>query len=110
VALRFGRKKPEDSSGDGGDDNGKEAAPFVPQPEKARQWFDQAKSMADRYNYEAALLYYANGVRLDPKLMSAHESTATGAARPPPARTSRSFPAPTRWTSSPRPSSHGSRT
>jgi tetratricopeptide (TPR) repeat protein len=72
VALRFGKKKPDDGDGENG--NGKEAPPFEPQPEKARQWFDQAKSMADRYNYEAALLYYANGVRLDPKLMSAHEA------------------------------------
>jgi tetratricopeptide (TPR) repeat protein len=74
VALRFGKKKPEETSAEGADDIGKEAPPFEPQPEKARQWFDQAKSMADRYNYEAALLYYANGVRLDPKLMSAHEA------------------------------------
>ena len=74
MALRFGKKKPEDTSGEGANDIGKEAPPFEPQPEKARQWFDQAKSMADRYNYEAALLYYANGVRLDPKLMSAHEA------------------------------------
>ncbi|MHC4142863.1 MAG: hypothetical protein ACYSUF_13720, partial [Planctomycetota bacterium] len=76
MALRFGKKKPEDTSGEGANDIGKEAPPFEPQPEKARQWFDQAKSMADRYNYEAALLYYANGVRLDPKLMSAHEAAA----------------------------------
>jgi tetratricopeptide (TPR) repeat protein len=74
VALRFGKKKPEEASSAGTDDIGKEAPPFEPQPEKARQWFDQAKSMADRYNYEAALLYYANGIRLDPKLRSAHEA------------------------------------
>jgi tetratricopeptide (TPR) repeat protein len=74
VALRFGRKKPDETSAAGTNDNGKEATPFEPQPEKARQWFDQAKSMADRYNYEAALLYYANGIRLDPELRSAHEA------------------------------------
>ena len=74
MALRFRRGKPEESSGEGANDIGKEAPAFEPQPEKARQWFDQAKSMADRYNHEAALLYYANGVRLDPKLMSAHEA------------------------------------
>ncbi|MHC4219111.1 MAG: tetratricopeptide repeat protein [Planctomycetota bacterium] len=73
MALRFGKKKPDEPSA-GGDDVGKEAPPFEPQPEKARQWFDQARSMADRYNYEAALLYYANGIRLDPELRSAHEA------------------------------------
>jgi tetratricopeptide (TPR) repeat protein len=74
VALRFGRKKPDESASADANDISKEAAPFEPQPEKARQWFDQARSMADRYNYEAALLYYANGIRLDPELRSAHEA------------------------------------
>jgi tetratricopeptide (TPR) repeat protein len=77
VALRFGKKKPEEASlpmSAGTADIGKEAPPFEPQPEKARQWFEQAKSMADRYNHEAALFYYANGIRLDPKLRSAHEA------------------------------------
>jgi tetratricopeptide (TPR) repeat protein len=74
VALRFGRKKPDETSAAGASDIRKETAPFEPQPEKARRWFDQAKSMADRYNYEAALLYYANGIRLDPELRSAHEA------------------------------------
>jgi tetratricopeptide (TPR) repeat protein len=72
VALRFGKRKPEDGDGDEG--NGKSPPPFEPQPEKARQWIDQAKSMADRYNYEAALLYFAHGIRLDPELRSAHEA------------------------------------
>ncbi|MHC4420156.1 MAG: tetratricopeptide repeat protein [Planctomycetota bacterium] len=74
MALRFGKKKPDETASAGTNDIAKETAPFEPQPEKARQWFDQARSMADRYNYEAALLYYAHGIRLDPELRSAHEA------------------------------------
>ena len=66
VAL-FNRKKNEDE----GDD---QEASFVPQPEKARKWFEHAKNMADSSNYESALVYYANGIRLDPETLSAHES------------------------------------
>ncbi len=69
------RKKPpndgDDGNGNGGDDQSPE---FTPQPEKARKWFDHAKSMADRYNYDAALSYYANGIKFDPESMSAHEA------------------------------------
>ncbi|MCH8165909.1 MAG: hypothetical protein IH889_09905 [Planctomycetes bacterium] len=71
VALRFGKKKPSD--GDNGD-NGKEPAPFEPQPEKARKWFEHARAAADTYNYEYALWCYANGIRLDPMTISAHEA------------------------------------
>ncbi len=71
VALRFGKKKPSD--GDNGD-NGKESAPFEPQPEKARKWFEHARAAADTYNYEYALWCYANGIRLDPMTISAHEA------------------------------------
>lgn len=67
MALRFGKKKPAEGGGDG---NGS----FEPQPEKARKWFEHAKSMADRYSYDSALFYYANGVRLSPTTMSAHEA------------------------------------
>jgi tetratricopeptide (TPR) repeat protein len=70
VAL-FGRKKPGDGPGSG---DGKEVPPFQPNPEDARQWFDRARAMADRFSYDSALFYYANGIRLDPTPMSAHEA------------------------------------
>ncbi len=66
VAL-FNRKKNEDE----GDE---QEVSFVPQPEKARKWFEHAKNMADSSNYESALVYYANGIRLDPESLSAHEA------------------------------------
>ncbi|MCI0629682.1 MAG: hypothetical protein L0Y44_03400 [Phycisphaerales bacterium] len=47
---------------------------FVPQPEKARVWFDYAKTASDSSNYEYALTCYANGIKLDPDTMSAHEA------------------------------------
>lgn len=56
------------------DETGGEAEEFSPQPEKARKWFEHAKSMADSSNYNSALVYYANGIRLDPKALSAHEA------------------------------------
>ena len=66
VAL-FNRKKNEDE----GDD---QEVVFSPQPETARKWFDHAKTMSDSSNYESALVYYANGIRLDPAALSAHEA------------------------------------
>ncbi len=47
---------------------------FTPQPEKAQKWFNHARVYADSTNYEAALHAYANGIRLDPDTMSAHEA------------------------------------
>ena len=71
MAFRFGKSKPTD------DPNGeprKEAAAFQPQPDKARRWFDHARVMADSFNFDSALWYYANGIGLDPSMMSAHEA------------------------------------
>ena len=70
MALRFGKKKP--ANGEEGE-AGKTPA-FEPQPEKARQWFDHARTAADSYQYDYALNCYAHGIRLDPATMSAHES------------------------------------
>ncbi|MHC5023004.1 MAG: tetratricopeptide repeat protein [Planctomycetota bacterium] len=58
------------------DDNsgGKPEDDFSPQPDKARTWFEYARTAADSYNYEYALTCYANGIRLDPEPMSAHEA------------------------------------
>jgi len=66
VAL-FNRKK-------NNEDDGSDEAQFQPQPEKARKWFDHAKTMADSSNFDSALVYYANGIRLDPESLSAHEA------------------------------------
>lgn len=73
------RKKPQDDGGNGdssggGSGGGSDSADFVPQPEKARKWFEHARVAADRYEYEYALTCYANGIKLDPALMSAHEA------------------------------------
>lgn len=44
------------------------------QPEKARKWFEHAKTAAMASNYDYALECYAQGIRLDPAAHSAHES------------------------------------
>lgn len=73
----FRKKPPADGNG-GGDGNGASSAgdsgEFTPQPEKARKWFEHAKVANDRYEYDYALTCYANGIKLDPELMSAHEA------------------------------------
>ena len=68
MALRFSKKKPQDS--DQSDDAGKDAA-FSPDPETARGWFDHGHKAADP---DYALTCFANGIKLDPALMSAHEA------------------------------------
>ncbi|MHC4416616.1 MAG: tetratricopeptide repeat protein [Planctomycetota bacterium] len=71
MALRFGKKKPAD---DGNGEDGGEAPPFEPQPEKARKWFDRARGAAESSQYDYALYCFAHGIRLDPETMSAHEA------------------------------------
>lgn len=68
------RKKPDDGGTNepSGNDNG--SATFVPDPDKAHSWFKHAKAKADSAQYEGALLFYANGIKLDPTTMSAHEA------------------------------------
>ncbi len=68
----FRRKGPGD--GQPADDSGKGGGEFVPQPDKARKWFDHAKAMADSYNYDSALVYYANGLKLDPFPIEPHKA------------------------------------
>lgn len=63
------------SAGTGGNQGSADvAAGFEGQPEKARVWFDYARTAADSFNYEYALTCYANGIKLDPAAMSAHEA------------------------------------
>jgi hypothetical protein len=64
-----GSQPPTGSAGGSGGADG-----FEPQPDKARKWFEFAQASAESYNYEAALHYFASGIRLDPALMSAHEA------------------------------------
>ena len=71
MAFRFGKPKPtEDANGE----SAKQADTFQPQPDKARRWFDHARVMADSFNFDSALVYYAHGIGLDPSMMSAHEA------------------------------------
>ena len=67
----FGKKKEEEPAA------GASAAPsgaFVPQPEKARKWFDHGRTMTAASNFEYALFCFASGLKLDPGDMKAHEA------------------------------------
>ena len=68
----FNKKKPPEDGDPNNSSNGDAA--FEPQPEKAQKWFEHAKTAAMSNNYEYALECYANGLKLDPELMSAHEA------------------------------------
>ncbi|MGI9013528.1 MAG: tetratricopeptide repeat protein [Phycisphaerales bacterium] len=54
---------------------------FQPQPAKARKWFDFARTQADSSNHEAALSYFANGLKLDPDDIAAHKAMYESAVR-----------------------------
>ena len=75
VALRFNKKKTDD---DDAGDGGKEAQAFHAQPEKARGWFEHGRKAADP---DYALTCFANGIRLDPSPMSAHEAMFAAAVK-----------------------------
>ncbi|HRP61819.1 MAG TPA: hypothetical protein PK400_00840 [Phycisphaerales bacterium] len=82
----FRRKKSDDQPADAGGGSSNDAAPssagdFEPQPEKARKWFEHAKTYADTFNFEGALSMYANGIKLDPESMSAHEGMLEAAVK-----------------------------
>ena len=81
MALRFGRKKPQESAAAGDGDNGREQVAFEPQPEKARRWFEHARLAAETYNHDYALTCYASGIKLDPSVMSAHEAMYAAAVK-----------------------------
>jgi tetratricopeptide (TPR) repeat protein len=75
----FFKKKPESpqqppGGGNGTPGGGASGDGFSPDPEKARKWFEYARAAADTYNYEYALTCYANGIKLDPESMAAHEA------------------------------------
>ncbi len=49
------------------------AGAFVAQPDKARKFFDHAKTIAQTGNYEYALMLYAKAFRFDPTGVPRHE-------------------------------------
>jgi len=78
--VAFFKKRPPDDEGpDNGKPNGD--APFEPQPEKAQKWFEHARTAAMSSNYDYALSCYANGLKLDPETMSAHDAMMEVAVR-----------------------------
>ncbi len=64
LAVPFFKRNKNDSS--------PEDAPFRPQPDKARQWFDRGQTMMRSGQTETALIYYATGIALDPENMDGH--------------------------------------
>jgi tetratricopeptide (TPR) repeat protein len=76
VAL-FRKKPPADDEGGGPP----EEPSFEPQPEKARKWFEHARTSADSFNFAYALECYANGIKLDPAVMSAHAAMLEAAVQ-----------------------------
>ncbi len=81
----FGRKKkpdpapldPTQTSGAGAVPPGKPPAAtsdgaFTPQPDKAKKFFDHARTTAATGNFAYAMTLYANGLKLDPGNMTAH--------------------------------------
>ncbi|QOJ18748.1 MAG: hypothetical protein HRU76_14665 [Phycisphaeraceae bacterium] len=76
----FGSKKDSNSTvppskdvgGNGSAETRDEMSSFVPDPEKARKWFNHARTALDSTNYEYALTCFANGIKFDPEDMAAH--------------------------------------
>jgi tetratricopeptide (TPR) repeat protein len=71
-SWKKGSGPPDKGGGDGSSAGG--AGDYTPDPEKAQKWFSHAKTYADSTNYDAALNAYANGIKLDPDFMPAHEA------------------------------------
>ena len=53
---------------------GSEDEPFVPEPDKARPWFDHARNSAGKLNWDYALYCYARGISFDPTDMDIHQA------------------------------------
>jgi len=77
--FSFGKKKPADQPQTGPSPAAVGGAPapasgaFVAQPDKARKFFDHAKTIAQTGNYEYALMLYAKGFRFEPSVLARHE-------------------------------------
>ena len=77
--FSFGKKKPDAPSeaGSGTEGTGQStsaAGGFVPQPEKARKFFDHGRTIAATGNAEYALMLYAKGFRFDPRSVDQHKA------------------------------------
>jgi hypothetical protein len=46
---------------------------FLPEPEKAKAWFERAREMAESYNFESAFAFFASGFKLDPRDLEVHK-------------------------------------
>lgn len=62
--MIFGWRKSESGSGE---------KPFEPQPEKARKFFDHARTAAGTGQLDYALKLFANGLKFDPGNLAAHQ-------------------------------------
>ncbi len=60
--------------GGNGSSEGDDAGGVNIQPEKARAWFNQARTAADTRNYEYAIRCYLSGIKFDPTNLDAHKS------------------------------------
>jgi tetratricopeptide (TPR) repeat protein len=75
----FGKSKKDEPSGDG-DAGAPDAKPakgkreLTIEPEKAEKFFEHARSMVDRANYEYAMTLWLQGLRKDPTNMAALEA------------------------------------
>lgn len=54
-------------------ESGNAAKPFEAQPDKARKFFEHARTVGEADQLEYALQLYANGLKLDPTNVEAHE-------------------------------------
>lgn len=79
----FGRKKPGDDPeknvNGGGDGSGGGPEPQY-QPDKAKRFFDHARTMHDAQNFEYAMQLWLNGLKQDPTSMAAMEGFFQSAA------------------------------
>ncbi|MCB9846620.1 MAG: hypothetical protein H6811_11630 [Phycisphaeraceae bacterium] len=79
----FGRNKAgagEDANGEA-QDNGAPLSGFQPAPDKARVWFDRARTVHETGNFDYAMTCWLSGLRLDPTNLTALEGYAKSAAQ-----------------------------
>ncbi len=75
--FSFGKKKPADTpteSGSPAPSGGATGGGFIAQPDKARKFFDHARTIAATGNLEYALMLYAKGFRFDPSSVEHHKA------------------------------------
>lgn len=69
--FSFGKKQPAEQPAT--PQAGVPSGAFVPQPEKAKKFFEHAKTIAQTGNAEYALMLFAKGLRLDPSGIDLHD-------------------------------------